>query len=100
MPEHQKTIYFITGELLAAIKDLPEEALGVLLLVDLIDKYAITLLGVFDSKILVYFSKEGLELEEMRRERKQIRLVAIDEGVSHLLIQNLQIWYKTSISRT
>lgn len=67
-----------------------KKALNVFL-VNPIDQYGIILLEVFDGKILFCVSKEGLELEEMRRETIQIRLVAIDERVIHLLIQDLQI---------
>jgi len=74
MPEHQKDIYYLTGESYAAVKDSPhleifrKHGIEVLLLSDPIDEWLVAHLTEYKGKALQSIAKGALDLDEIAKE--------------------------------
>merc|ERR1711972_1133794 len=77
MEENQKDIYYITGEskeVVASssfVERLKKRGLEVVYMTEPIDEYVVQQLKEFDGKNLVSVTKEGLELPEEEKEKKE-----------------------------
>merc|ERR1711875_159063 len=77
MEEHQKDIYYITGEskdVVSAssfVETLKKRGLECIYMTEPIDEYVVQQLKEFDGKNLVSVTKEGLELPEDEEEKKK-----------------------------
>ena len=101
MPEVQKPTHHPTGESPASIHDslflniVKKKGFEVLMLIDPIDKYAVTQLEEFDGKKMVYVSKVGPELEETEDEKKtredESKCKAIKDTLSDRVVASSRI---------
>merc|ERR1712005_29292 len=77
MKEGQKSIYYITGESKATVKNSPfaeklkKRGLEVIYMVDPIDEYAVQQLKEFDGHKLVSVTKDGLVLDDETEDEKK-----------------------------
>ena len=73
LEEGQNDIFYITGESVAAVSSSPfletlrKKGIEVLYMVDPIDEYATQQLKEFDGKKLKSTTKEGLDIDDLRR---------------------------------
>merc|ERR1712098_1021007 len=91
MKEGQNDIYYITGEIIAAVSSSPflealrKKGLEVLYMVDPIDEYGVQQLKEYDGKKLKSVAKEGLDLDTEDEKKKTEELKAEFEPLTKLM---------------
>merc|ERR1712022_83179 len=92
MTEHQKGIYYVTGESKKSVESSPfleklkKKGLEVLYMVDPVDEYAVQQLKEYEGKKLICATKEGLDLGEDEEEKKKFEEEkAATEGLCKLM---------------
>merc|ERR1712022_99347 len=92
MTEHQKGIYYVTGESKRAVESSPfleklkKKGMEVLYMVDPVDEYAVQQLKEYEGKKLICATKVGLDLGEDEEEKKKFEEEkAATEGLCKLM---------------
>jgi len=91
MKEGQESIYYITGESVAAVSNSPfletlkKKGYGVLYMVDPIDEYAVQQLKEYNGKKLMSVTKDGLDLDDEDDKKKTEELKAEFEPLTKLM---------------
>merc|ERR1712135_55477 len=94
MKENQKQIYYITGESRetvsnsAFVERVKKRGFEVLYMTEPIDEYVVQQLKEYDGKSLVSVTKEGLELPEDEKKRRE-ELKTLFEGLCKIILEIL-----------